>query len=101
LNQIILENVERKYGKRIECVELECLFNKYYDEQGNLIYNGDYLQCFEKYDTIIPYVMRQGKREPFRLDENGNPMVFRIIGIEYSYDGLLKQKLHLHQERPD
>ena len=80
---------------------MECLFNDYYDEQGNLALNGNELEHFERYDKIVPYVIRQGNRVPFRTDENGNAKVFRIIGIEYVYDGLLRQKLYLHEDMYD
>lgn len=94
----ILNEVYLRYHKGIECLTMECLFNDYYDEQGNLILDGSYLEHFKQYDTIVPYVIKKGNRVPLRTDENGNAKVFRIIGIEYVYDGLLRQKLHLHEE---
>ena len=97
----ILNSIYNRYNKGVECLTMECLFNDYYDEQGNLALNGNELEHFERYDKIVPYVIRQGNRVPFRTDENGNAKVFRIIGIEYVYDGLLRQKLYLHEDMYD
>lgn len=98
----ILQEVKRRYGKGIECFEIECLFNNYYYNNGNLAFSGEDLQNhFNKYDIIIPYVVKRGQTVPFRVNEKGEPKKFRIIGISYSYDGLLKQKLSVQEERYD
>lgn len=102
LGEHILEQVKRRYSNGIECFELECLFNEYYDENGNLVFDGnDMSQHFKKYDLIIPYVNKNGETVPLRTNEDGTPKKFRIIGISYSYDGLLKQKLSVQEERYD
>lgn len=98
----ILQEVKRRYGKGIECFEIECLFNNYYYNNGDLAFSGEDLQNhFNKYDIIIPYVVKKGQTVPFRVNEKGEPKKFRIIGISYSYDGLLKQKLSVQEERYD
>ncbi len=102
LGQYILDEVSSRYSNGIECFEIECLFNNYYDENGNKVFDTEDLsKHFERYDIIIPYVQKQGRTVPLRVDENGNPKKFRIIGISYSYDGLLKQKLSVQEERYD
>jgi hypothetical protein len=45
--------------------------------------------------------MKKGEKVPLRKNEDGTPKKFRIIGISYSYDGLLKQKLSVQEERYD
>ena len=99
LADYIVNTTLRRYGKGIECVECECLFNNYYDINGNLVLNGSDLQHFEKYDIVIPYTVKKGQRVPFRTNKDGIPKRFRIIGIQYSYDGLLRQKLWLQEEQ--
>ena len=102
LGPYILEEVSRRYSKGIECFEIECLFNNYYYEDGTLAFNGNDLSThFKKYDVIIPYVMKNGQRVPLRKNSDGTPKKFRIIGISYSYDGLLRQKLYVQEERYD
>jgi hypothetical protein len=102
LGEHILNEVVRRYGNGRECFEIECLFNDYYDENGNKVFSKDDLSThFKKYDVIIPYVMKKGQTVPLRVNENGTPKKFRIIGISYSYDGLLKQKLSVQEERYD
>lgn len=100
LAQGILNRVHRRYGDGIECFEIECLFNDYYDEQGNKIIDGeDISNHFEKYDVIIPYVKKMGQTVPLRKNKDGTPKKFRIIGISYIYDGLLRQKLQVQEDK--
>ena len=102
LGEHILQEVKRRYSHGIECFEIECLFNQYYNENNEVVFDGkDLSKHFRKYDIIIPYVVRNGVTEPLRVDENGDPKKFRIIGISYTDDGLLKQKLYVQEERYD
>lgn len=102
LADYILQEVSSRYGKGIECFEIECLFNDYYNENGVKVFDsGDISQHFKKYDVIIPYVQKNGRVMPLRTNENGEPKKFRIIGISYLYDGLLRQKLQVQEERYD
>ena len=103
LGSHIVNEVYKRYHKGIECFEIECLFNDYYDENGNKVFDtNDLSNHFEKYDIIIPYVNKKGQTVPLRVNEDGRtPKQFRIIGISYSYDGLLKQKLSVQEERYD
>lgn len=102
LSTYILEEVRRRYSKGIECFEIECLFNDYYDLNGNNVFSRDDLSDhFKKYDVIIPYVMKKGQKVPLRKNADGTPKKFRIIGISYSYDGLLRQRLSVQEERYD
>lgn len=102
LGQYILDEVKKRYANGIECFEMECLFNNYYDEDGNKVFDREDLsKHFQRYDVIIPYVKRKGQTVPLRSNEDGTPKKFRIIGISYYYDGLLKQRLQLHEERYD
>ena len=78
------------------------MFNDYCDVNGNKVFDTNDLSAhFKKYDVIIPYVMKKGKTVPLRINEDGTPKQFRIIGISYSYDGLLKQKLSIQEDRYD
>ena len=98
----ILEEVRRRYSKGVECFEIECLFNDYWYENGiKAFYSEDLSSHFKHYDVIIPYVKKEGQTVPLRVNKDGTPKKFRIIGISYSYDGLLKQKLHVQEERYD
>lgn len=98
----ILQEVQRRYSKGIECFEIECLFNEYVNESGEVVFDGkDLSQHFKRYDVIIPYVSKNGKKLPLRTNQDGTPKKFRIIGISYSYDGLLRQKLSVQEERYD
>ena len=98
----ILKEVSSRYSNGIECFEIECLFNEYVNESGEVVFDGkDLSQHFKRYDVIIPYVSKNGKTIPLRTNPDGTPKKFRIIGISYSYDGLLRQKLSVQEERYD
>lgn len=102
LSTHILNEVSRRYSNGIECFEIECLFNDYYYDDGSLAFSSSDLSThFKKYDVIIPYVMKNGKTVPLSKNQDGTPKKFRVIGISYSYDGLLKQKLSVQEERYD
>ena len=102
LYKYILQEIKRRYEKGIECFEIECLFNEYVNESGEVVFDGkDLSQHFKRYDVIIPYVSKNGETIPLRTNPDGTPKKFRIIGISYSYDGLLRQKLSVQEERYD
>lgn len=102
LYKYILQETKRRYEKGIECFEIECLFNEYVNESGEVVFDGkDLSQHFKRYDVIIPYVSKNGNTIPLRTNPDGTPKKFRIIGISYSYDGLLRQKLSVQEERYD
>ena len=98
LAQHIIDTVKAKYGNGIECVELEVTPSEYYDDDGiNIISSQGDKPLFEKYDIVTPYVIRNGIEQPYSIKEDGSPKSFKIIGIEYSYQGLLRQKLYLQE----
>lgn len=98
LAQHIIDTVKAKYGNGIECVELEVTPSEYYDDDGiNIISSQGNKPLFEKYDIVTPYVIRNGIEQPYSIKEDGSPKSFKIIGIEYSYQGLLRQKLYLQE----
>lgn len=100
LGDYILQEVDRRYSDGIECFEIECLFNDYYNEEKEKVFSGDDLsQRFKKYDVVYPYVKRAGKIVPLRTSQNGRRKGFRLIGISYYYDGLLRQRLQLQEEK--
>lgn len=102
LGENILQEVVHRYGQGIECFEIECLFNDYFYEDGSKAFDGqDLSNHFKKYDVIIPYIVRRGQTVPLRANADGTPKKFRIIGISYLYDGLLRQKLQVQEERYD
>lgn len=91
----ILDTVKSRFAKPINCVEMECLLGDYSDKEGNIALSKG--QVFKKYDTIIPYVIKNGKKQPYSIDANGNASNFEIVGVEFSYRGLLRQKLYLQE----
>lgn len=95
LPNVILDSIKSRYSNPIKCLQMECLLGDYRDNYGNVILSNG--QLFRKYDTVIPYVIRNGKEQPYSIDENGNPSSFEIVGVEYSYKGIIRQNLHLQE----
>lgn len=97
LPNVILDSIKSRYSKPIKCLQMECLLGDYRDNYGSVILSKG--QLFRKYDTVIPYVIRNGKEQPYSIDEKGNPSAFEIVGVEYSYNGFLRQRLHLQENK--
>lgn len=97
----ILEEVSRKYGNGLEGCEIECTFGDYYTENGEKVIDGSGInapiQGFSRYDIVTPYIQKGYKTIPYKLDDNGNPMSFKVIGIKYNYNGVLRQTLCLQE----
>lgn len=98
LAQHIVEYSEGKYSDVLDCVVVEVTPSDYYSDTSNLIIgeNGE-KPLFEKYDVVVPYVVRNGLVEPYSTMSDGSPKKFKIIGIQYYYKGFLKQKLYLQE----
>ena len=99
----IVRGTRNAYSQGIECCEVECLMMNCYYEDGTLAYDASgiskTIEGFQKYDCVIPYVLKNGVEQPYRIDADGSPMVFKIIGIKYSFKGILRQKLYLQAAR--
>ena len=98
LAQHIIDTVTEKYGNGVECVEMEVTPSEYYDIDGNnIISPNGYKPLFEKYDIVTPYIIKNGIEQPYSTKYDGSAKSFKVIGIEYSYQGLLRQKLYLQE----
>lgn len=95
--ETLLDSFVNAYSNGVECVLLECTVSNYYDKTGNIVYNGNQAESFKKYDIVCPYIIRHGEKQPYRY-RNGQPMNFKIIGIDYSYKGITRQTLYLQEE---
>lgn len=93
----IVDTVKEKYGNGVECVEIEVTPSTYYDKAGNVIVGTEEKPVFERYDLVVPYVTRGGVEVPYSTNSDGTPKTFKVIGIDYSYSGLLRQKLYLQE----
>lgn len=92
LAQHIIDTVKTKYSNGVECVVMEVTPSTYQTKGGATVD-----RLFEKYEEVIPYVVRNGVEQPYSTNEDGSEKIFKIMGIEYSYRGLLRQKLHLQE----
>lgn len=96
LAQHIIDTVNEKYSNGVECVVMEVTPSEYFGVSA-IIDPASNNPLFERYDIVIPYVIRNGVEQPYSKRDNGTPKSFKIVGIEYSYRGLLRQKLHLQE----
>lgn len=90
-SQVYLKKVHDELNK--ETLECECLSTDYYDTDGNLSLpsNSNNLSFFSRNRLVSPYIMYKGNKVPY--NENNNN--FAIMGVKYSYKGILKQTLYL------
>ena len=99
LAQHIIDTVNEKYSNGVECVVMEVTPSEYQGEEGLAIDPIGQKPLFEKYDIVVPYVIRNGREQPYSTTSDGSPKSFKVVGIEYSYSGLLRQKLHLQENK--
>ena len=108
-NETFADNVIKRYENGKEVYTLKCSIANYYDTEGNLkIYAGDgvdndydvlYPMMFQKYDKVEPYIFTSKGEVPLSKDKNGNPKVFEVIGVDFSYSGVPWQILTVQEYR--
>ena len=96
----MIEHLRERLWFGVDTVEIECLMNDYYFENGDIALSSEMSQCFSKYDVVVPYIMRKGVTEPYRTYADGTPKKFLIVGIKYSQLGIPRQTLYLQEYAP-
>jgi hypothetical protein len=98
--QIIANNIIRKYGKGKEVYTIKCSVGEYYDIYGAKAidpYDTNYPATFEKHEIVEPYVFTSQGEVPLSEKADGTPKRFEIIGIDFSYKGVVWQELTLQE----
>lgn len=97
----LTNEISRKYGLGVDCCEVECSFSDYFSEDGEKMIDASgvlsAVQGFSRYDVVIPYIQKGDKTVPYKTDGDGNPKQFKVVGIKYSYNGILRQLLCLQE----
>ena len=53
---------------------------------------------FQLYDEVIPMVCgADGQERPMSKNKDGTPKIFKVLGVELSYKGVVRQKLSLQE----
>jgi hypothetical protein len=100
LIEIIANNIIRKYGKGKEVYTIKCSVGEYYDIYGAKAidpYDTNYPATFEKHEIVEPYVFTSQGEVPLSEKADGTPKRFEIIGIDFSYKGVVWQELTLQE----
>lgn len=95
-----LFRVVNKYKKGKETYTIKCSIADYYDTTGNLVIcpsKSNYPMCFDKHQIVVPYVFTSQGEVPLSEKADGTPKQFEIIGIDYSYRGVVWQELTLQE----
>ena len=98
--QEIATNLIRKYNKGKETYTIKCSAGEYYDINGRKAidpYDTSYPAIFKMHDEIEPYVFTSRGEVPLSEKADGSPKQFEIIGIDYSYKGVVWQELTLQE----
>lgn len=96
----VLNDTLKKYQNGKEVYTIKCSVGNYYDTSGNLAIcptNTDYPAIFKKYDIVRPYVFTSQGEVPLSTKADGTPKEFEIIGIDYSYKGVVWQELTIQE----
>ena len=100
-DKLVAEVFDRyKNGK--ETATLLCSVGKYYDLDGNIAVDAESADSsieplLKKYDIVVPYVITDRGESPLSADANGVPKQFQIIGVNISYNGVLRQEIVIQE----
>lgn len=100
LSDQLLSLVVGKYQRGKETYTIKCSVADYYDTDGRLAISTtdtNYPCILQKHDIVEPYIFTSSGDEPLGLNANGTPKQFEIIGIDYSYKGVVWQELTLQE----
>lgn len=96
----LLENIVKKYSKGKEVYTIKCSVGEYYDiYEAKVIdpYDANCPATFEKHEIVEPYVFTSRGEVPLSEKADGTPKRFEIIGIDFSYKGVVWQELTLQE----
>lgn len=98
----LAKNILTQYEKGKETATLLCDINEYYDENDQLkisVKNNGLPMTFKIGDEVIPMTFSKDRKDvPMSKYKNGNPKVFKIVGVEKIYDGAVWQKLYMQEK---
>ena len=99
--QWITNKVFERYGSGVDCCEIECVYGDYFGDDGTKLIDASGIksavQGFSKYDVVIPYIQKGDRVVPYKINDQGEPKSFKVIGIKHTYDGVLRQTLCLQE----
>ncbi len=94
--------VYNRYANGKETATLLCSIGKYYDLDGNLVVDAESPDSnipplMKKYDLVVPYIMTVNGEVPLSVDTDGAPKQFQIIGVNISYNGIVRQEIIIQE----
>ena len=95
-----LQKVTDYYSQGKEVYTLRCSLSNYNDLDGNVqISLGDrnYPMAFEKYQIVEPYTYTSRGEVPLSSNTDGTPKQFEIIGVDFSYSGVVWQEITIQE----
>lgn len=99
-NNFLATEVINKHKGGKEVYTIKCSVGKYYDTDGFLaLYpeNSSYPAVFVKYDIVEPYVFTLRGEVPLSTKADGTAKQFEVIGVDFSYKGVVWQELTLQE----
>jgi hypothetical protein len=95
-----LVDVLDKHSNGKEVYELKCSVSDYYDKDGNIsisLSDSAYPMAFEKYMIVEPYIHTSRGEVPLSTNTDGTPKQFEVIGVDFSYRGVVWQELTIQE----
>lgn len=96
----MLPRIIRKYQDGHEVWTIKCSTSDYYDTNGNLVISpkDETLPiAFKLHQWVVPYVFTSKGEVPISVKSDGTPKTFEIIGIDYSFKGVVWQTLTIEE----
>jgi hypothetical protein len=92
--------VRSRYFNGKEVYTLKCSVANYYDKDGNIsisLSDSAYPMAFEKYMIVEPYIHTSRGEVPLSTNIYGTPKQFEVIGVDFSYRGVVWQELTIQE----
>ena len=87
IKNIISDNIIDKFYNGKQTISFIALYGKYFDENGNIIYNNINGEILKINDEILPQKIKGGKVVPFSTKLDGSAKTFIIYDVEFVYPG--------------
>lgn len=83
-----VNNINKKFKSGRDSIEMTIFIDRYfYDENDNLVYSKESGQLIKVNDIVRPYILKNSRRVPLGLKEDGTPKDYIITSSEFNFDG--------------
>lgn len=101
LEELLLPRIIKRYQNGLRVIVIKCSISNYYaTSSGQLLIcpnDAHFPAVFQLHQFVEPYMFTSKGEVPIGIKADGTPMTFEIIGIDYSYKGVVWQELTIRE----